>query len=194
MPRLKAPQRRQQLIAVATRLFARHGFQATTTASIAQAAGVTEPILYRHFKGKHDLFVAIVRSVSDRTMEHWREMIAGIDSPAEQLRAIGQEFPAHISQLADEYHVIHGALGGIRDRKVLGVLRQHYLMTESFFTQIIARGQQAGLFRRDLDAQTAAWQLIVTGIGYAMVRLNLSPLDKRLSGDVLDSILRGLRA
>src|SRR5687768_7683292 len=52
MPRLKAAQRREQLISVATRLFAERGYEATTTAAIAEAAGVTEPILYRHFHNK----------------------------------------------------------------------------------------------------------------------------------------------
>src|SRR5829696_925611 len=72
MPRLKAPQRREQLIEVATKLFARNGYEATTTAAIALAAGVTEPILYRHFKSKQELFVAIVRTVSQQTMNHWQ--------------------------------------------------------------------------------------------------------------------------
>jgi AcrR family transcriptional regulator len=67
MPRLKAPQRREQLIEVATKLFARKGYEATTTAAIAEAAGVTEPILYRHFKSKQELFIAIVREMSDQT-------------------------------------------------------------------------------------------------------------------------------
>src|SRR5689334_17648135 len=74
MPRLKAPQRREQLMEVATRLFARLGYDATTTAAIAEAAGVTEPILYRHFESKQELFVAIVKEVSERTMRHWREL------------------------------------------------------------------------------------------------------------------------
>ena len=63
--RLKAPQRREQLIEVATKLFAKSGYDATTTADIAKAAGVTEPILYRHFESKQELFIAIVRDVSD---------------------------------------------------------------------------------------------------------------------------------
>src|SRR5881296_2017090 len=85
MPRLKAPQRREQLIEVATKLFAKHGYEATTTAAIADAAGVTEPILYRHFKSKQELFVAIVKAVSDRTMKHWHDLIDGVDDPAEQI-------------------------------------------------------------------------------------------------------------
>ena len=43
-------------IDVATKQFAKHGFDAATTASIAKAAGVTEPILYRHFDSKRALY------------------------------------------------------------------------------------------------------------------------------------------
>src|ERR1051325_7921474 len=86
MPRLKAPQRREQLMQVATKLFARNGYEATTTAAIAEMAGVTEPILYRHFKSKQELFVAIVKAVSNQTMKHWESLIAGIADPAEQIR------------------------------------------------------------------------------------------------------------
>src|SRR5881296_2838113 len=75
MRRLKAPQRREQLIEVATKLFAKWGYEATTTAAIAEAAGVTEPILYRHFDSKQELFVAIVRSVSEQTLRHWAEIL-----------------------------------------------------------------------------------------------------------------------
>src|SRR6186997_1889035 len=75
MPRLKAPQRREQLIEVATKLFARGGYEATTTAAIALAAGVTEPILYRHFKSKQELFVAITRAMSKQTLASWAALI-----------------------------------------------------------------------------------------------------------------------
>src|SRR3954447_18385945 len=98
MRRLKAPQRREQLIEVATKLFAKWGYDVTTTAAIAEAAGVTEPILYRHFDSKQELFVAIVRSVSALTMDHWREVIGGIKDPAEQIRRIAEEFPDHIRE------------------------------------------------------------------------------------------------
>ena len=144
MPRLKAPQRRQQLIEVATKLFAEYGYDATTTASIAEAAGVTEPILYRHFDSKQELFVAIVRSVSELTMEHWREVIGEIADPAEQIRRIAEEFPEHVRTLADAYHVIHGALATSRDRKVAAVMKEHYAQIERFFVHIVTTGQAGG--------------------------------------------------
>jgi len=194
MPRLKAAQRREQLIDVATKLFALGGFDATTTAAIASAAGVTEPILYRHFKSKQELFVAIVEEVSNATMDHWRELIAAESEPREQLRMICDALPPHIKRFEDEYHVLHGALSMSRDKKVLAVIREHYEQIEKFFMDIIQHGQKLGSFRRDINAQSAAWQLITTGIGYAMISLNLQNLDKQMINEMISAILRGLKA
>src|SRR6266542_424213 len=99
MPRLKAPERREQLMEVASKLFAKMGYEATTTASIADAAGVTEPILYRHFKSKQEMFVAIVKAVSAQTIEHWQELIRDIHDPSQQIRRISAEIPDHMSHL-----------------------------------------------------------------------------------------------
>lgn len=58
--RMSAKGRRQQLIEIAFRLFSQKGFRGTTTKEIAVAAGVTEAIIFRHFKGKDDLYAAIL--------------------------------------------------------------------------------------------------------------------------------------
>ena len=192
MRRLKAPQRREQLIEVATKLFAKWGYEATTTAAIAEAAGVTEPILYRHSDSKQELFVAIVRSVSEQTLRHWAEILDGIADPAEQIRRIAGEFPEHVRTLSDAYHVIHGALSTSRDRKVATVMKEHYAQIERFFVDIIAKGQASGVFRPQLDPKGPAWQLIMTGIGYAMIALNLQPPEQGLIKNAIESILRGI--
>src|SRR5256885_15963897 len=103
MARLKAAQRREQLISVATKLFAKTGYDATTTADIAKAAGVTEPILYRHFESKQELFIAIVRDVSATTMKGWNEAVAGGDDPAEKNRRGSQTMPDHFQRFNDSY-------------------------------------------------------------------------------------------
>lgn len=192
MRRLKAPQRREQLIEVATKLFAKYGYEATTTFKIAEEAGVTEPILYRHFETKQEMFVAIVSSVSEKTMLSWRDTIAGEEDPAQQIRLIAETFPGHIKQLADAYHVLHGALATSRDKKVLAVLKEHYAQIEGFFVRVIQRGQELGVFRPQLDPKGPAWQLIMTGIGYAMIVLNLQTMEQSLIKNAIESILRGM--
>ena len=154
MRRLKAPQRRQQLIDVATKLFAKDGYDATTTNAIAQAAGISEPILYRHFKDKKDLFIAITREVSQKTLDHWQELIGGIEDPAEQLRTIAKEFPSHVRHLSDAYRVLHNGLTTSHDRRVVAVLREHYAQIEKYFVRIIMAGQRSGAFR-NINPRTA---------------------------------------
>jgi TetR/AcrR family transcriptional regulator len=55
-PRVSAPHRKRQILDVATRLFARQGFSGTTTREIAEKAGVTEALVFRHFPSKEDLY------------------------------------------------------------------------------------------------------------------------------------------
>ncbi len=55
--------RREKILKAASRLFAEQGFDGTTTYQIAKQAGVTEPLIFYHFKGKDWLFTAIIESV-----------------------------------------------------------------------------------------------------------------------------------
>ena len=178
---------------VATKLFARNGYEATTTAAIALAAGVTEPILYRHFKSKQELFVAIVKAVSERTMKHWEDLVRGVDDPNEQFRRVAADLPQHMEKLADAYHVLHGALATSRDKKVLAVMKEHYVQIERFFVKLIQDGQRSGVFRKNLQPRAAAWQLIISGIGYGMIALNLTQFERGIADSAIDSILRGWR-
>jgi TetR/AcrR family transcriptional regulator len=57
---MSGDERRQHLIEVALHLFATNGFRGTTTKAIAQAAGVSEGIIFRHFPTKEDLYTAIL--------------------------------------------------------------------------------------------------------------------------------------
>jgi AcrR family transcriptional regulator len=58
--RMAADERRLQIVRVAMRLFSERGFRGTTTKEIAQAAGVSEAIIFRHFATKEDLYTAII--------------------------------------------------------------------------------------------------------------------------------------
>jgi AcrR family transcriptional regulator len=52
--------RRRQILQTAVRLFSTHGFSGTTTRKIAEAAGVSEAMVFKHFSTKEDLYGAIL--------------------------------------------------------------------------------------------------------------------------------------
>jgi AcrR family transcriptional regulator len=67
--RLPAPDRKKQLLEIAMKLFSEQGFDGTTTREIAEAAGVNEALIFRHFRTKENLFWAVL---SDRVERRGR--------------------------------------------------------------------------------------------------------------------------
>lgn len=57
--------KKKNLIDTAVRLFAEQGYDGTTTLQISREAGVTEPLIYYHFKGKEELFTHILNGAFD---------------------------------------------------------------------------------------------------------------------------------
>ena len=57
---MNGEERRSQILAVAVSLFSQRGFRGTTTKEIAQAAGVSEAMVFRHFATKEELYAAIL--------------------------------------------------------------------------------------------------------------------------------------
>jgi AcrR family transcriptional regulator len=68
-PRLPADARRQQILDVAIEEFGRAGYFGTSMNDIAEAAGVTKPVLYQHFDSKADLYRALLDEVGSRILD-----------------------------------------------------------------------------------------------------------------------------
>ncbi len=60
----KSPERRQQIIEAAFRVFSRKGFKSATNREIAKEAGITSGLLYWYFRNKEDLFRSVVETKS----------------------------------------------------------------------------------------------------------------------------------
>jgi AcrR family transcriptional regulator len=58
--RMSGEDRRSQIVSIAAELFSRNGFNGTTTRQIAEQAGVSEAIIFRHFQNKQELYSAII--------------------------------------------------------------------------------------------------------------------------------------
>ncbi len=92
--RISAGERRQQILDVATELFARQGFQGTTTRQIAQLAHVNEAIIFRHFATKEELYWAVIEHQIQVRAGRARleSQLAGGGSDREKLIALAEEW------------------------------------------------------------------------------------------------------
>jgi TetR/AcrR family transcriptional regulator len=77
--RLTTCARRQQIIDVAAELFAERGYAGTTTRRVAERAGVTEAVIFRHFPDKDSLYAAVLDSkAADAPIDEWLERTEAI--------------------------------------------------------------------------------------------------------------------
>lgn len=84
--------RREQLLALAARMFREHGFHGVTMEDIGAAAGISGPSIYRHYTGKADLLLAMCGRIGERLHSGADSVLgAGLDPPA-ALRALAASF------------------------------------------------------------------------------------------------------
>jgi AcrR family transcriptional regulator len=102
--RLSPADRRAQLLAVGARLFAAHPYDDVTMEQVAEAAGVSRALLYRHFPSKHALFAAVYREAADRLLAGTR--LDPADSLVDQLR---QGMDVHLDYFVANRHAVLAA-------------------------------------------------------------------------------------
>lgn len=92
--RLTAEDRRRNILEAATNLFARQGFQGTTTREIAEFAQVNEALIFRHFQTKEDLYWAVIQhKCQDGPAGRVMREYAGKDLPVRDvLREVAREY------------------------------------------------------------------------------------------------------
>lgn len=183
--RLPAEQRRTAIVDAALQVFGERSYGAATTAEIARAAGISEPILYRHFASKRDLYVACLEAMSLRLQETAEAIIAAEPDPREWTFAI----PRAIDRLRKNgiypSQLWIQALGQAgEDAELTKYLRGHVRRLHDFAAGIIRRAQEAGGVAADRDPDAEAW----IGIGIGLLRSVQARLGGVLTADDLTAI------
>ncbi len=175
--RMPAAERRLDLIEVAIRVFSEGSYRGTTTAEIARAAGVSEPILYRHFASKRDLYLAALDHVWSRMRAAWVEALESTANVLEAFEAIGRD---HVSvhdckfQMAELWVQALGEAG--EDEILREHLRRHMREVHDFMAGVIRRGQEQGVLNAGRDADAEAWTFLAGGV-LGMVGRRIGLLD-----------------
>jgi TetR/AcrR family transcriptional regulator, fatty acid metabolism regulator protein len=148
-------ERRRQILDAAVRAFAKRGYHACRVSDIAEEAGVAYGLVYHYFDSKEAVLEAIFRDT-------WGMMLAAIQavedsepSPREQLRKTAAIVLRTWRDQPDLVRVL------VREVTRSGEQLQREVdeIAHAFETleRIIARGQEQGVFRRELNARLAAW-------------------------------------
>lgn len=111
-PRLPADARREQILDVAIEVFGRAGYYGASMNDIAEAAGVTKPVLYQHFDSKSDLYAALLEEVGDRMLAAIAKATAEAQDGREQTLQGFRAYFRWVANSHDEFMLLFG--GGAR--------------------------------------------------------------------------------
>jgi AcrR family transcriptional regulator len=188
--RLPGPERRAAVVETACRVFAKSSYHGSTTAQIARETGVTEPVLYRHFASKRELYIACLDSVWQQVRALWENAVEREPDAASWLKAIGR---AYLEERASARIVlvdlwIQALTVAADDAEIRRALREQVREVHEFVAALIRRAQENGGVLADRDPDAEAWIFISLGL--------LSTIDHRLGsivGDDFDDIVASRR-
>jgi AcrR family transcriptional regulator len=203
--RLSANERRQQLFAVALELFADHGYRSTTMDDIAEAAGVTKPLVYQHFSSKRALYLELVESVSHELLLAIATATATAVGPRQQVefgfaayfrmvvtheaafRLLYGREDADDTELGDAMRQVEDAIAEAIDPLIDAGLEPEHRR----FLAYAVVGMAEGASRQWLDRRSAAVQSGENGRGVA---LDHDGEAVQLAGRLADFAWAGLRS
>ncbi|MEY9929046.1 AcrR family transcriptional regulator [Catenulispora sp. GP43] len=142
---------RDRIVAAATDLFARQGYEATTTRQIVEAAQVTKGALYHWFSSKEELLTSIYRELlAEQTTR--LETIAAGESPADvRLHRAVTDLFAHMDDHAEALTVWARSMHLVAGEHAAAV-RAERRRYQHLFQDLVEEGQKTGVFRADVGA------------------------------------------
>jgi AcrR family transcriptional regulator len=79
---------------------------------VAEAAGVTKPVLYQHFRSKRDLYLELLDDVGTRLMDAIAKAVASAEGPRQQVEAGFAAYFSFVAEEADAFRLLFG--GGVK--------------------------------------------------------------------------------
>jgi AcrR family transcriptional regulator len=170
--RLSKEERRRAVLDTACRVFSRSSYRGATTAEIAREAGITEPILYRHFGSKRDLYLACL----DEAWRAFRDVAekALADDPVGCLGAIADAYMAKKTRIRLVDLWIQALNEASDDAVIAKAVRRQIREVHAFFAGVIEQGQAHGAVNAERDPVAEAWIFVAGGL--------LATIDHRLGG------------
>ena len=104
--RMPRDQRRAQLLDAANDVFTSRGYHAAAMDDIAEAAGVSKPVLYQHFASKLELYLALLDTSCDRLVEVVREALDSTEDNADRVVATMAAFYEFVSSASGEFRFV----------------------------------------------------------------------------------------
>jgi AcrR family transcriptional regulator len=165
--RLPAAERREALLDAARRVFTEGSYSGATTAEIARAAGVSEPILYRHFASKLELYLAVMNDSWERLRAAWSDALAAASPEDVTAVLFGVVRALKRQGVVPSILWIQALTEAGEDPAIRRYMRRHLRDVHDYVAAAIVAAQAGGAVAADRDAEAEAWIFIAGGLLYS---------------------------
>lgn len=168
-------QRKAQILAAASKVFAAKGFERATIADIAKAAGIAEGSIYNYFKNKGDLLVSIPRQFVEPPITRGNAAIAMLSpaapgSPEEMLTMIARNLIATMRQNAHVFRILISALPSLKPAQREKYLNQVVMYAAGTLENYFRAQIEQGVFRQDAKPPVLARAFVGMFLPFLMFR------------------------
>ncbi len=182
--RLPRPARRRQLLGAAQEVFVAQGYHAAAMDEIAERAGVSKPVLYQHFPGKLELYLALLDESAQELVGIVREALSSTTDNKQRVPATFQAFFDFVSSSGEAFRLVFES-----DLSNEPAVRERLDRTMRDCAEMISQfiREDAGL--RDDEARLLGMALV--GMAQVSSRYWLST-DKAIPKDAAEQLLARL--
>jgi AcrR family transcriptional regulator len=104
--RLPRPARRRQLLDAAQQVFVAQGYHAAAMDDIADRAGVSKPVLYQHFPGKRDLYLALLDESAESLVDAVRSALASTTDNKQRVLATVRAYYEYVGEKGGAFRLV----------------------------------------------------------------------------------------
>jgi AcrR family transcriptional regulator len=104
--RMPRRERRAQLLESALEVFVAQGYHAAAMDDIAERAGVSKPVLYQHFPGKLDLYLALLDASCDEIIDNCRQALAATQDNKFRVQATIEAFFEYVDEETGAFRLV----------------------------------------------------------------------------------------
>lgn len=145
--------RRAELLTLAARLFAEHGYRSTTVRDIADAAGILSGSLYHHFDSKESMADEILSGFLDGLFGTYTEIVRTGLGPRKTLEAIVVASFEAIDAHPDEVAIYQNEAKQLAKLPRFAYLGRRNVEFRKLWTDLLSAGVHEGVFRHDLNVE-----------------------------------------
>jgi AcrR family transcriptional regulator len=184
------PPVKERLLHVATRLFARHGFEGTSVQDIVDAAGVTKGAMYHYYGSKDDLLYEVYHQLLTMQTTHLDEIASGPGTAEERLRAAAADVVITSCENLDDMIVFFRSLHMLPDDKQTQIRAERRLYQEKF-KALVDEGVAGGTFRSDISSDIVVHYFLSAVNQLGSWYKPEGPLSATQVGDLFTELLIG---